>query len=59
MEIVEVLLLEVVELIVLVFNLEVVVIDIEVDVLFFGDGFGFDLIDVLEIVLVIFKCYGF
>lgn len=30
-----------------------------VDILLYGEGFGFDFIDILEIVLLILKKYGF
>ena len=56
---IEALLPEVAELIVSALNLDMAPAEIEADAPLFGDGLGLDSIDVLEIVLVISKKYGF
>lgn len=58
-ETVETLLPDVAELIVSALNLDMAASEIEPDAPLFGDGLGFDSIDVLEIALVISKRYGF
>ncbi|MBP6242946.1 MAG: acyl carrier protein [Chromatiaceae bacterium] len=50
---------EVARIIVAALNLDINPEDIQPDASLYGEGLGLDSIDILEIALVISKCYGF